>query len=88
VWRAEGKVFSAGADGNAFQRVVAVGPERADEITRPLMEAVQGFEEVRTPTVMSRPSATSNVAWGSGPGSARPSPGQTWCRRPGSRHCS
>jgi enoyl-CoA hydratase/carnithine racemase len=51
VWRAEGEIFSAGVDVNLFERVVEAGPERASDISQPLLDAVQGLEELTIPTL-------------------------------------
>jgi enoyl-CoA hydratase/carnithine racemase len=51
VWRAEGDVFSAGVDVNLVERAVQGGAERADGISRPLLAAVRGIEQLEVPTL-------------------------------------
>jgi enoyl-CoA hydratase/carnithine racemase len=48
VWRAEGEVFTGGADVNVFARA---DPEQAAEIFRPLLGAVQRLERLPIPTL-------------------------------------
>lgn len=51
VWRAEGDVFTAGADVNTFQSVVETDPARAPELLQPLLGAVQRLEALPIPTL-------------------------------------
>jgi len=48
VWRAEGEVFTGGADVNVFAQA---DPEQAAEIFRPLLGAVQRIEALPIPTL-------------------------------------
>jgi enoyl-CoA hydratase/carnithine racemase len=48
VWRAEGDVFTGGADVNVFAQA---DPEQAAEIFRPLLGAVQRLERLPIPTL-------------------------------------
>jgi enoyl-CoA hydratase/carnithine racemase len=54
VWRAEGEVFTAGADVNVFQRIVDAGRENTDQAGRvfgSLLEPVKRLEALPIPTV-------------------------------------
>jgi enoyl-CoA hydratase/carnithine racemase len=51
VWRAEGEVFSAGADVNSFQRVLEAGSERAGEFAQPLIDVTRRLEALPLPTL-------------------------------------
>jgi enoyl-CoA hydratase/carnithine racemase len=51
VWRADGDIFTGGVDVNAFQRVIDAGPERAEEFSQPLIDAVRRLEALEIPTL-------------------------------------
>ena len=51
VWRAEGDVFTGGADVNVFQQVVEGGVERSEETFDPLLGAVRRLESLPIPTL-------------------------------------
>ncbi len=51
VWRAEGDVFTAGADVNVFQRIVDGSLDRAEGTFQPLLGAVQRLEALEIPTL-------------------------------------
>jgi enoyl-CoA hydratase len=51
VWRAEGKVFTGGADVNVFQRIVDGGDAGSEITFQPLLGAVQRLEELPIPTL-------------------------------------
>jgi enoyl-CoA hydratase len=50
VWRAEGEVFTGGADVNGFQRAVQAGGDRSGEFT-PLLDVVRRLEALPMPTL-------------------------------------
>ena len=50
VWRAEGDVFTGGADVNGFQQVVDAGGQRS-EAFRPLLDVVRRLESLPIPTL-------------------------------------
>jgi enoyl-CoA hydratase/carnithine racemase len=50
VWRAEGDVFTGGADVNGFQQVVDAGGHRS-EAFRPLLDVVRRLEALPIPTL-------------------------------------
>jgi enoyl-CoA hydratase/carnithine racemase len=51
VWRAEGEVFTAGADVTSFQRVLEAGPELAGEFAKPLIAVTCRLEALPIPTL-------------------------------------
>jgi enoyl-CoA hydratase/carnithine racemase len=51
VWRAEGEVFTGGADVNVFQQIVDAGGDRSDLTFEPLLGAVQRVEALPIPTL-------------------------------------
>jgi enoyl-CoA hydratase/carnithine racemase len=51
VWRAEGEVFTGGADVNVFQQIVDAGGDRSDLTFEPLLGAVQRIEALPIPTL-------------------------------------
>jgi enoyl-CoA hydratase/carnithine racemase len=51
VWRAEGEIFTGGADVSNFQRVVEAGPEHADRFAKPLIDTVRRLEALELPTL-------------------------------------
>ncbi len=51
VWRAEGEVFTGGADVNVFQQIVDAGGDRADLTFEPLLGAVRRLEALPIPTL-------------------------------------
>jgi enoyl-CoA hydratase/carnithine racemase len=51
VWRAEGDVFTAGADVNVFQQIVDAGGDSADLTFEPLLGAVHRLEALPIPTL-------------------------------------
>jgi enoyl-CoA hydratase/carnithine racemase len=51
VWRAEGKLFTGGADVNVFQQIVDAGGDRADLSFDPLLRAVRRLEALPIPTL-------------------------------------
>ena len=51
VWRAEGKLFTGGADVNVFQQIVDAGGDRADLSFDPLLGAVRRLEALPIPTL-------------------------------------
>src|SRR6476646_7014675 len=51
VWRAEGEVFTGGADVNVFQQIVDAGGNRSDLSFEPLLGAVQRLEALPIPTL-------------------------------------
>lgn len=51
VWRAEGEVFTGGADVNVFQELLAGEPERAHRVFEPLLGAVRRLERLPIPTL-------------------------------------
>jgi enoyl-CoA hydratase/carnithine racemase len=51
VWRAEGDVFTAGADVNVFQQIVDSGGDPSDRSLRPLLDAVRRLERLPIPTL-------------------------------------
>jgi enoyl-CoA hydratase/carnithine racemase len=51
VWRAEGEVFTGGADVNVFQRIVDSGGDRADLTFEPLLGTVRRLEALPIPTL-------------------------------------
>jgi enoyl-CoA hydratase/carnithine racemase len=50
VWRAEGEVFTGGADVNGFQQVVDAGGQRSDAF-QPLLDVVRRLESLPMPTL-------------------------------------
>jgi enoyl-CoA hydratase/carnithine racemase len=50
VWRAEGEVFTGGADVNGFQRAVEEGGDRSGQFT-PLLDVVRRLEALSVPTL-------------------------------------
>ncbi len=50
VWRAEGEVFTGGADVNGFQRAVDAGGDRSGAFT-PLLDVVRRLEALPIPTL-------------------------------------
>lgn len=50
VWRAEGEVFTGGADVNGFQRAVDAGGDRSGAFT-PLLDVVRRLERLPIPTL-------------------------------------
>ena len=51
VWRAEGEVFTGGADVNVFQQIVDAGGDRSDLSFEPLLGAVRRIEGLPIPTL-------------------------------------
>jgi enoyl-CoA hydratase/carnithine racemase len=51
VWRAEGEVFTAGADVNVFQQIVDAGGDRSRLAVEPLLGAVRRLEALPIPTL-------------------------------------
>src|SRR4051812_32636008 len=51
VWRAEGEVFTGGADVNVFQQIVDAGGNRSDLTFDPLLGAVQRIGALPIPTL-------------------------------------
>ena len=51
VWRAEGEVFTGGADVNVFQQIVDAGGDRSKVAFDPLLEAVRRIEALQIPTL-------------------------------------
>lgn len=51
VWRAEGEVFTAGADVKSFQQLLDTAPERAGDFLQPLLDAVRRIEALPIPTL-------------------------------------
>jgi enoyl-CoA hydratase/carnithine racemase len=51
VWRAEGDVFTGGADVNVFQQIVDAGGERSNLAFDPLLGAVRRLEALPIPTL-------------------------------------
>jgi enoyl-CoA hydratase/carnithine racemase len=51
VWRAEGEVFTGGADVNVFQQIVDAGGDRSDLSFEPLLGAVRRIEALPIPTL-------------------------------------
>jgi enoyl-CoA hydratase/carnithine racemase len=51
VWRAEGELFTGGADVNVFQQIVDAGGDRSDLSFEPLLGAVQRLEALPFPTL-------------------------------------
>jgi enoyl-CoA hydratase/carnithine racemase len=51
VWRAEGELFTGGADVNMFQQIVDAGGERSDLSFEPLLGSVQRLEALPIPTL-------------------------------------
>lgn len=51
VWRAEGEVFTGGADVNVFQQIVDAGGDRSDLSFEPLLGAVRRLEALPIPTL-------------------------------------
>ncbi|HZA89906.1 MAG TPA: enoyl-CoA hydratase/isomerase family protein, partial [Solirubrobacterales bacterium] len=51
VWRAEGEVFTGGADVNVFQEIVDGEFERSEETFQPLLGAVRRLEALPIPTL-------------------------------------
>ncbi|HMC07009.1 MAG TPA: enoyl-CoA hydratase/isomerase family protein [Solirubrobacterales bacterium] len=51
VWRAEGKVFTGGADVNVFQQIVDAGGDRSAVAFDPLLNAVRRIEALEIPTL-------------------------------------
>jgi enoyl-CoA hydratase/carnithine racemase len=51
VWRAEGEVFTGGADVNVFQQIVDSGGDRSDLTFEPLLGAVRRLEALPIPTL-------------------------------------
>jgi enoyl-CoA hydratase len=51
VWRAEGDVFTAGADVNVFQQIVDSGGDPSGRSLRPLLDAVRRLERLPIPTL-------------------------------------
>ena len=51
VWRAEGEVFTGGADVNVFQQIVDAGGDRSDLSFEPLLGAVRRIEGLPMPTL-------------------------------------
>jgi enoyl-CoA hydratase/carnithine racemase len=50
VWRAEGEVFTGGADVNGFQQIVDAGGQRS-EAFQPLLDVVRRLESLPIPTL-------------------------------------
>ncbi len=55
VWRAEGEVFTGGADVNVFQQIVDAGGDRSDLSFEPLLGAVRRLEALPHPDARPRP---------------------------------
>ena len=55
VWRAEGEVFTGGADVNVFQQIVEAGGDRSDLSFEPLLGAVRRIEALPIPDAGARP---------------------------------
>jgi enoyl-CoA hydratase/carnithine racemase len=51
VWRAEGELFTGGADVNVFQQIVDAGGDRSDLSFEPLLGAVRRIEALPMPTL-------------------------------------
>ena len=51
VWRAEGELFTGGADVNVFQQIVDAGGDRSDLSFEPLLGAVRRLEALPIPTL-------------------------------------
>jgi enoyl-CoA hydratase/carnithine racemase len=51
VWRAEGDIFSGGADVASFQAVLDAGSESASEFAQPLVDGVRRLESLEIPTL-------------------------------------
>ena len=51
VWRAEGEIFTGGADVASFQAVVDAGPANAAEFAKPLIDGVRRLESLEIPTL-------------------------------------
>jgi enoyl-CoA hydratase/carnithine racemase len=51
VWRAEGELFTGGADVNVFQQIVDAGGDRSELSFEPLLGAVQRLEALPLPTL-------------------------------------
>jgi len=51
VWRAEGDIFTGGADVQSFQAVLDAGPESAGEFSQPLIDGVRRLEALEIPTL-------------------------------------
>jgi enoyl-CoA hydratase/carnithine racemase len=51
VWRAEGELFTGGADVNVFQQIVDAGGDRSDLSFEPLLGAVRRLEAMPIPTL-------------------------------------
>jgi enoyl-CoA hydratase/carnithine racemase len=51
VWRAEGDVFTAGADVNVFQQIVDSGGDPSGRSLEPLLDAVRRLERLPIPTL-------------------------------------
>jgi enoyl-CoA hydratase/carnithine racemase len=51
VWRAEGDLFTGGADVASFQAVVEAGPESAGDFAQPLIAGVRRLESLEIPTL-------------------------------------
>ena len=51
VWRAEGDVFTAGADVNVFQQIVDAGGDPSGRSLEPLLDAVRRLERLPIPTL-------------------------------------
>jgi enoyl-CoA hydratase/carnithine racemase len=51
VWRAEGELFTGGADVNVFQQIVDAGGDRSDLSFEPLLGVVQRLEALPLPTL-------------------------------------
>src|SRR5437773_12550154 len=51
VWRAEGDLFTGGADVNVFQRIVDAGGDRSKVAFDPLLGAVKRLEALEIPTL-------------------------------------
>jgi enoyl-CoA hydratase/carnithine racemase len=51
VWRAEGEIFTGGADVASFQAVLDAGPESAAEFGQPLIDGARRLEALEIPTL-------------------------------------
>jgi enoyl-CoA hydratase/carnithine racemase len=51
VWRAEGDLFTGGADVASFQAVLDAGPETAGGFAQPLIDGVRRLEALEIPTL-------------------------------------
>jgi enoyl-CoA hydratase/carnithine racemase len=51
VWRAEGDIFTGGADVASFQAVLDAGAESAGDFAKPLIEGVRRLEALEIPTL-------------------------------------